>query len=48
MATKDYILKPGEPVADNVRAALQHLFSSVEWEKMALCGARVRIITTSP
>jgi hypothetical protein len=48
MATKDFILKAGEPAPEEMRSALEKLFSPTEWEKMTQRGARVRIITTSP
>ena len=48
MATKDFILRAGEPASESVRSALEKVFSPGEWEKMTQHGARVRIITTSP
>ncbi len=48
MATKDFILKAGEPAPESVRNVLEKLFSPTEWEKMIQRGARVRVITTSP
>ena len=48
MATRDFILKAGESAPEEVRNALEKLFSPTEWEKMTVRGARVRIITTSP
>ena len=48
MATKDFILKPGEPAPENIRTTLERLLSPGELEKLSQRGARVRIIVTSP
>lgn len=48
MATKDFILKPGEPAPENIRTTLERLLSPGELEKLTQRGARVRLIVTSP
>jgi hypothetical protein len=48
MPTRDFILKPGDPVNADIRSALGGFFSSAEWEKMTELGARVKVSTTCP
>lgn len=48
MATKDYIVRPGEPVPDNLRVLLETFFAPAEYKKFTDHGARLRVITTSP
>ncbi len=48
MATKEFILKAGEPAPESVRSWLEKLYSPAELERMTQRGARVRVSLTSP
>lgn len=48
MATKDFILKPGEPAPDNLRILLESFFPPAECKKFTEHGARLRVIATCP